>query len=356
MDSITQFEPFCGLHYTTPQDSLKFADSYDSIEDKSFIFNIYYNYFINIVNSLIKLKNAPETIDDDFVIKTLIRRGSVAFFKLPQDIIATKKNNSKLDVADVLFAQPFNVEYLYSIYGRPTRIILQSAPNCDQYFNGIVLDNTKDFEVVKLNPLATSLNAVVYYFVNKLTEVQRAIDVNVFNNQTPLVIEAVEEQKKTIETLMRKWTQQLKYIVLNKKNARKEDLLQATDIGAEWKASHMVEAMLYYKSEFYTMIGVNHTPYEKKANLVKDEVRSNSHILRLTIDSMLDTLNTDIKLVNDKFGTDMYFEYALDSIYDTSIPSEVESEYKAGIITEEERVVQEIENAKLKTIIREGEE
>ena len=67
-------------------------------------------------------------------------------------------------------------------------------------------------------------------------------------------------------------------------------------------------------------------------------------------------INDIIEKVNKKFGTEMHFEYALDSIYDTSIPSDAESKEKAGIITEEERVLEEIENAKLRTIIKEGEE
>lgn len=356
---MNKFEPFCGLHFINSTDSLKQASFYDSVEDKSFIFNIYFNYFVNITASLLKLKNCPKTIDDDFVIRTLIKYGSCAFFKLPKsdrDKLTNKALNTNIDITDTLLAQPFMTNSQYNLYGYPTSITLQSGVNCASTLTGITINDNDLFEVVKLNPQASSLTQVIYYFVNKITEVQRAIDVNVFNNQTPLVIEAVTEQKSTLEELMKKWSNQLKYIILNKKNVRKEDFFNSQDIGAEWKAGHMIEAMLYYKSEFYTMIGINHTPYEKKANLVKDEVRSNSHILRITIDSMLDTLNTDIKKVNEKFGTDMHFEYALDSIYDTAIPSDAESKLKAGIITEEERVVEEIENAKLRTVIKEAEE
>lgn len=358
---MERFEPFCGLHYISESDQLKQAGFYDGIEDKSFIFHIYFNYFTNITASLFKLKNCPDTIDKDFVIRTLIRTGSCAFFKIPNDEKYKKMMKSNIlgtdiDLTNLLIAQPFNTCKMYDLYGYPTSITLQSGINCANTFTGITLDNRDYFEIVRLNPQATSLYGVIYYFVNKMTEVQRSIDVNVFNNQTPLVLEAVPEQKTTIEETMKKWSNQLKYIILNKKNVRKEDFFESRDIGAEWKAGHMIEAMLYYKSEFYTMIGINHTPYEKKANLVKDEVRSNSHILRITIDSMLDTLNTDIKKVNEKFGTEMHFEYALDSIYDTAIPSDAESKEKAGIITEEERVVEEINNAKLRTIVKEAED
>lgn len=358
-DLITQFEPFCGLHYISDTDQLKQASFFESVTDKSFIFNIYYNYFTNIAMSLFKLKNCPDTVNDDFIIRTLIQNGSVAFFKLPKEMKEQTKNirlGTQVDLTETLIAQPFLTNNLYNFYGLPTSIILQSGINCADTFTGIELDNPDYFEIVKLTPQANSMSSIIYYFVNKITEVQRAIDVNVFNNQTPLVMEAIPEQKKTLEELMKKWSNQLKYIILNKKTGRKEDFFDSKDIGAEWKAGHMIEAMLYYKSEFYTMLGINHTPYEKKANLVKDEVRSNSHILRITIDSILDTLNTDIEKVNNKFGTEMHFEYALDSIYDTSIPSDAESKEKAGIITEEERVLEEIENAKLRAIIKEGEE
>ena len=98
----------------------------------------------------------------------------------------------------------------------------------------------------------------------------------------------------------------------------------------------MVEVVQYYKTEFFTMLGINHTPFEKKANLVIDEVKSNSQILALTIDSMINSLNEDAKKVNEKFGTEIYFEYSLDSIYGNDSMSTVESKNVAGIISDEE--------------------
>ena len=112
--------------------------------------------------------------------------------------------------------------------------------------------------------------------------------------------------------------------------------------------------MQYYKSEFFTMLGVNHIPYEKKANMLKDEVGSNSHILALTIDSMLDTLNECAKLVNEKFNTEIHFEYTVDDIVRTSRISKAESKETAGLITEDERKKEEIEEAVFKEKIESG--
>ena len=139
------------------------------------------------------------------------------------------------------------------------------------------------------------------------------------------------------------------HLILNKSSgARAEDLFRSQDISAQWKADKMTEVMQYYKSEFFTMLGVNHTPYEKKANMLKDEVGSNSHILALTIDSMLDTLNECAKLVNEKFNTEIHFEYTIDDIVRTSRISKAESKKMAGLITEDERKKEEIEEAAFK--------
>ena len=185
---------------------------------------------------------------------------------------------------------------------------------------------------------------------------QRAIDINVYNNQTPLVIECTKEQEKTATELIKKWANQVKHLILNKSSgARAEDLFRSQDISAQWKADKMTEVMQYYKSEFFTMLGVNHIPYEKKANMLKDEVGSNSHILALTIDSMLDTLNECAKLVNEKFNTEIHFEYTISDIIKTGKISKAESKETAGLITEDARKKEQVEEAVLQNKIESGE-
>ena len=88
--------------------------------------------------------------------------------------------------------------------------------------------------------------------------------------------------------------------------------------------------------------------------MVRDEVRSNSHILRLTVDSMLNSLNDGARLVNEKVGTNIVFEYALDSIYDTDIISTVDAEETAGLIDETEAEEKKLKEAYVKSLISEG--
>ena len=353
-DSTVKFEPFCGLHYTSYTDQKKYADNLDSIEDNSFILNTYINYFTNLCCSMFRVKGLPDDIDNEFVIRTLISDGSIVFCK-PTKRIKDSKTGEIKEVKYNLVAQPFKTNNKYNYYGRPTSVVLYSRGNCDTIFNGVTINDPNDFEIVKLNPQAVSLYPTIYYFCDKITRVQRAIDVNVYNNQTPLVIECVPDQMTTVAKAILQWGKQLKHIILNKSTGvRKEDLFSAREIGVEWKADRMTDVMQYYKAEFYTMLGINHTPYEKRANMVRDEVRSNSHILRLTVDSMLNSLNDGARLVNEKFGTNIVFEYALDSIYDTDIISTVDAEETAGLIDETEAEEKKLKEAYVKSLISEG--
>ena len=331
------FEPFCGLHYASDSDVENKSMHLDSVEDKSFILSTYINYFTNLVLEMIKVRGLPKDVDSRFVIRTLINRGSIAFFKAN---VASNDKSVEIKIdreKGTLIAQPFTVNGYYNYYGLPTRITISSPENTDGTFSGTNIDDSDDFEIVRLNPMATALYPTIYYFSNKLVEVQRAIDVNVYNNQTPLITEGTSELSATIAQAIRQWGRQLKHIVLAKdRGAKTEDIFGMKDIGVEWKASKMVEVVQYYKTEFFTMLGINHTPFEKKANLVIDEVKSNSQILALTIDSMINSLNEDAKKVNEKFGTEIYFEYSLDSIYGNDSMSTVESKNVAGIISDEE--------------------
>lgn len=354
------FNTFCGLHYTSDSDINKYGDNLDSFKNKSFILNTYINYFTNLCCSMFKVKNLPKDIDEQFVIRTLINTGSIAFFKTTVNEPIRNEHTGKketIKVAYPLMAQPFRTDQKFNVYGKPTSITLYNAPNCSSVFNNIKLDNVNDFEIVKLNPMATSLYPTIWYFCNKIVEVQRAIDVNIFNNQTPLVFECTKDQEKTVTEIIKKWTNQVKHLILNKSTgSRAEDLFRSQDISGEWKADKMTDVMQYYKAEFFTMLGINHTPYEKRANMVRDEVRSNSHILRLTVDSMLDTMNECAKLVNEKFGVNIYFEYTIDSIYDTDNISTAESKETAGIIDEEQSINEQLEEAEIKSVLKGGEQ
>lgn len=340
-------ELFCGLHYTSDQDIMNKSDVFESFKDRQFILFNYVNYFLNLSCSMFKVHNLPENIDESFVIRNLIKRGSIAFFKAPE-------SESINDISSIpLNAQPFRTNKRFNMYGKPTSIILLSDVNCDSVYKDKQLNDDKLYEIVRLNPQALGLYPTIFYFCNKIVETQRAIDVNVFNNQTPIVVEGTPNQVATINEFELKWSEQRRFIVLDKTTGtRREDLFNAQDISATWKADKMTDVMQYYKAEFFTMLGINHTPYEKRANMVRDEVRSNSHILRLTVDSMLDELNTCAKLVNKKFGTDIYFEYTLDSIYDNDIISTAESKETAGIISHEESIDEQLEEAEIKEALK----
>lgn len=338
-NELHNFEPFCGLHYTSQSDIEKFSEGFDKFTDSSFILYNYINYFTNLVLGMIKAHNLPNNIDEPFVIRTLIQRGSIAFFK---------------DGKTGFEMQPFTTTGNFNYYGIPTKIILTKSANCGDHFAGTELKD-KEFEIIKLNPQATSLYPIIYYFCNKITEVQRAIDVNVYANQTPLIFECTPEQQATITNIIKKWYQQVKNIIINKKAGwRTEDGVRVVETGVQWKAQQMTDVIQYYKAEFFTFLGINHIPYEKRANMIKDEVLSNSHILKLTISSMIDTLNECAKKVNDKFGTEIYFSYVLDNVYSEEFTSESDDKFNAGVITEEENEQEKIDEAEMKDKLNGG--
>lgn len=330
-NNLYEFNLFCGLHYTSDSDIYKNGDMLDSVEAKSFIMATYMNYFLTIAYQMFKMHNVPKTIDENFVKRTLINRGSIAVV-----------NDNSLG----LIAQPFTTTGKFNMYEQPTEIQLSSIGNSAivEGLTNRVINNPDDFEILKLNPMAIPLYNTIYFFCNKITETQRSIDVNVFNNQAPLVVECTKDQQTTVALALRKWGQQLKHIILNKSTGvRAEDLFGAKDIGAQWKASQMVEVMQYYKSEFFTMLGINNIPYEKRGNLITAETKSSNHIVGLTINSMLDTMNECCKRINEKFNTDMYFTYAVDDVNDISTPTVADQQLTAGVITEQEHEQKEQE-------------
>lgn len=281
----------CCTRYTSDSDMRKGSNNIESFGDKVFILNTYVNYFKNIVMSMFDIENLPTyksiEIPQDFIKQCLITNGNIAVVK-----------NS--DYGIVL--QPFSTVGLYNIYGEPTEIELKSFYNASTELSGNKYDY-KDFQIVRINHNSNSLLNIIYYFSNKIVELQRAIDVNVYANQSPLVFEGTSEQEHAITKLFKDWDKQLKAVFIKKdKGGRAEDLIKSFSSAPEFKADRMIEVFNYYLSQFYTMLGINHTPYEKKERLLDNEVNSNNQLLNLTLKSMIDTLNRDFEKVNKKFG------------------------------------------------------
>lgn len=314
---------FGSLLYTSDTDKIKGSENLDSIYDKSKIRMTYSDYFSNLCKSLFLFGGLKETMRNSFINSLLIDYGSFAFVD---------------DDEYGIIATPYSTCKLFDLNGYPTQIQAISPPYCDTAITGRIYDSDK-FVIVKLNPQGVPLRPTIMYFCDKITENQRAIDVNVFACQTPVIYEASEGNEKTVSKLINDMKKMVKAIVLKRdRGARADDLIKVTPT-PEFKGDKFIQNIQYYEGELYNFCGFKHTPFEKRERLLAAEVTSNEEILNITKAMMLRSIQEGINETNKKFGTEFTVEYTLTnrtSNFDVIPQRETETtDIVQSIVTEE---------------------
>lgn len=109
-------------------------------------------------------------------------------------------------------------------------------------------------------------------------------------------------------------TNRLAYVINNfKKKIFKGDFMPVEDLGlstVKWvdnkgvtnnTLSELVETRKKMLLEFYNLLGVK-TGYEKKGNVVTEELNANEEMLRLNFDDMLKHRGMFVDMINEKYG------------------------------------------------------
>ena len=235
------FDPWCGIKIG---DNIENLLNYNNIRNgdmqafssKLTAFYIYFNYFANIAMSLIKYDSGA--IPEEYIERALFQDGKIAFF-----------NGAIAGGANEVIASTFVDECKYNHYGELKEIkLIDSLPNTnsDMLINSID-GNITDFSVVWCNKTRIPLMQIVYYFCQKITELQTAVNYNTLNNSLPVAVEATNEQILALNNIIKQVSNQNRFLYFKKDhNCRPEELFKSLDLNVEFKADKMLEVLNYY--------------------------------------------------------------------------------------------------------------
>ena len=127
----------------------------------------------------------------------------------------------------------------------------------------------------------------VRLFAHRLYECERTIDVNIRAQKTPILIRCDEKQRLTFKNIYQKYDGNEPIIVVDKNYDLSGFEVLKTD--SPFVADKLQEYKQVLWSEALSFLGINSTPFEKKAQLVSDEVNSNNQMTMFSIGVMLAT-------------------------------------------------------------------
>lgn len=175
----------------------------------------------------------------------------------------------------------------------------------------------KDIVLIRNNYERIPTDFTIRLFSERLYEAERAIEVNVKAQKTPILIRCDEKQRLTLKNVYMKYDGN-EPVIFGDKNLDISNV-EVLKTDADFVAKELEEYKNTVWSEALTFLGINSTPFEKKERLVVDEVNSNNQMISASANVMLASrkqackefnkltglnINVKIREYNDNYNND----------------------------------------------------
>ena len=269
----------------------------------------YYMHLTELAMSMFEWKNLPDTVDARFLELTLFEDGQIVFFK-----------DEELGFLCLQCA----VNGGFNVYRIPTNRRAYAV-------NGYQKNLTENDSVIIYNNfLRTNSMLDVRNFAERLYNIDRAIDVNINAQKTPILIKCDEQQRLTMLNTYQQYDGNQPVIFGDK--ALNTNAFQVLNTGAPLVADKLYTLKTQLWNECLTYLGISNINVQKKERLITDEVTRNQGGTIASRYSRLEARRQACEQINRMFGLDIECNYREDY---RNIADDLENK-EIGLDTEEE--------------------
>lgn len=252
----------------------------DIINDGTFI--DYFNRLREICMNMFEWKNLPPTVDERWIEKTLMEQGYAIYFndEIVGNLCMKGVIGGKLDVYNIPTYRRAFASNGYSKQLNPS--------------NSVIIWNNYIHE--------PTIRGIILY-ARRLYEIERAIDVNVKAQKTPLIIKCEEKQLLTLKNLYKQYDGNIPVIFGN--NGLNVSSLETVNTTAPYVAKDLEELKRHIWNEALTYLGVENTQNQKSERLVSAEVSANQGGVEAERYTRLNSRRQAVEKINAMFGTNI---------------------------------------------------
>lgn len=157
-----------------------------------------------------------------------------------------------------------------------------------------------DCVIIRNNKLGFPTERFVMHYVNKITEAERTMDVNVKACKTPVVFACDSQDVLSFKRLFQQVDGNVPAIFADK--SLNLDSIQAFLTGVKFMGNELMDYKRSVESDLLTFLGQNNTPVDKKERLITDEAEANNQLIESFADLQLRAREDACKEINEKFG------------------------------------------------------
>ena len=209
----------------------------------------YYNRLTELSTVMFEWKNVPDTIDVRFLELTLFSRGSSVFF---------------FDEELGYLALPVAISGKWNVYNIPKGRRAYASNGYNR-----TLDD-KNSVIIFNNYTHTNSKLDVEMFSRRLYNMDRAIDININAQKTPIMVQCSEQQRAVLLNLYQKYEGNEPFI-FGDSNLDWSGF-KVLQTGAPFVAEKIRQEKIQTWNEALTYLGISNTNIVKRERLVSDEV------------------------------------------------------------------------------------
>ena len=222
---------------------------WESARLNNFTYIQYYNRLVELAVSMFEWENLPESVYPRFLELALFTDGKAVFFK-----------DEVLGFLTLRCAAAGT----WDVYNVPTQ---RRAFATNSYQKQLT---DEDSVLIFNNELRTNSKLDTEMFALRLYNIDRAIDVNVNAQKTPILVACDETERLTLLNLYKQYDGNEPVIFGT--SAIKPDSLKAISTEAPFVADKLYGIKAQYWSEALTYLGISNVNFQKKERMISDEV------------------------------------------------------------------------------------
>ena len=259
-----------------------YTDKADYLNNSTYT-DYYFRLWL-LATSVFEWENLPNGIDEKWIERFLFTEGKCIFYK--------DKNKGYM-VAKCTTNGTLNP------YDEPTHL-MPVATNYD--YDGSPLENDVECVIIRNNDLMLPTSYTIRLFAHRLTNITRAIDVNVNAQKTPYIVTGTDKQIKSVKSAYKQIDDNKPVLVVDS-NFDTSSAIAVLNTNAPVVFDKLECQKHQIWNECMTFLGVANANQDKKERLVANEVEANNEMTSLSASMLLKSRERAVKKINEIWGT-----------------------------------------------------
>lgn len=253
-------------------------------------YQMYFRQMLSLAENVFEFEGLNRFIDVSYLNKTLMRQGSIAWFK--DEILG-------------VIALPYRSLTTLDIYGRPKKIEVFSKAN-----NYHRILKKSEFVIMYDNNGRYPLYLDICQMAERIANCVRTQDINVSQQKTPRIWKTTQDKLLSLKTLLNNVDANVESIVTqNGEDMKVLDDLECILNPAPYVTDKIDLHLKELWAEFFRLIGVANLQEQKRERVIQDEMIASQGGTIASRYSRFEPRANAIAKINEKFGTNISVKY-----------------------------------------------